>query len=208
MTYQGALIKDPATDETLRHWTVNRQDALQLLDYFEQPDLRDRLSVHFYVNDDLYVREVSQDTRVYASRSGIQPIAVGDLRSVETEPTKILALCENPDLIDQLLISLRALYPPEQLYFTKSVATFFEATNPKVNKGTAVRYLAEELLGLQSHQVMAIGDNFNDLEMITYAGIGIAMGDAPPEVKAAANWVAPEVEADGVAEAIAKFVLH
>jgi HAD superfamily hydrolase (TIGR01484 family) len=49
---------------------------------------------------------------------------------------------------------------------TTSVSTFLEVTNPFVNKGTAVRYLAEELLGLTSDNVMTIGDNFNDLEML------------------------------------------
>jgi len=63
------------------------------------------------------------------------------------------------------------------------------------------------MLGLQSAQVMTLGDNFNDLEMIQYAGVGVAMGDAPEGVKAVANWVAPTVEEDGAAVAIAKFVL-
>lgn len=54
---------------------------------------------------------------------------------------------------------------------------------------------------------MTIGDNFNDLEMIEYAGIGVAMGNAPAEVKAVARWSAPSVEEDGAAAAIEKFVL-
>jgi hydroxymethylpyrimidine pyrophosphatase-like HAD family hydrolase len=76
-----------------------------------------------------------------------------------------------------------------------------------VNKGTAVKYIAEDLLGLSSHQVLTIGDNFNDVEMIQYAGIGIAMGNAPEPVKAFADWVAPDVEADGAAIALSKILL-
>jgi hydroxymethylpyrimidine pyrophosphatase-like HAD family hydrolase len=156
----------------------------------------------------LYVREITEETDLYAGRSGIEPIAVGDLRQVlDREPTKILALSHNTELIDHLLSSLRQRYTPAELYFTKSVATFFEATHPLVNKGTAVRYLAEEILGLEAANVMAIGDNFNDVEMLTYAGMGVAMGNAPAEVKAMVQWVAPAVEADGVAAAIAEFLL-
>jgi hydroxymethylpyrimidine pyrophosphatase-like HAD family hydrolase len=70
-----------------------------------------------------------------------------------------------------------------------------------------VKYLSEELLGLQAEEVMVIGDNFNDLTMLDYAGLGVAMGSAPEAVKAVADWVAPEVEADGVAVAITKFLL-
>jgi len=126
---------------------------------------------------------------------------------LDREPTKILALSDNTDLIDQLLTSLRQRYTPAELYFTKSVATFFEVANPLVNKGIAVRYLAEEMLRLQSQNVMTVGDNFNDIEMLEYAGIGVAMGNAPAEVQTFANWVAPSVEADGAAVAIEKFIL-
>jgi len=208
MVYQGALIKDPDTDMVHRHWTVPQSLAAELLDYLEQPDLRSRLSVHFYINDQLYVREMTPDTEGYLSRSTIQAIPVGDLRTtLHEEPTKILALTEDVDLIDNLLINLRLRYAPTELYLTKSVATFFEATNPLVNKGTAVQYLAEEHLNLQPENVMVVGDNFNDLEMIQYAGIGVAMGNAPDGVKAVADWIAPDVELDGVAAAIEEFLL-
>lgn len=208
LAYQGAWIQDPRTQQLYRHWSVAKQTAYQLLDYFEQPELRSLLSVHFYINDQLYVREITPETQIYSQRSGIEAIAVGDLRQALTfEPTKVLALSDDTDIIDQLLGNLRQQYTPAELYLTKSVATFFEATNPFVNKGTGVRYLAEELLGLQPGNVMTIGDNFNDVEMLEYAGIGVAMGDAPTEVKAFAQWVAPSVEQDGVAAAIEKFLL-
>jgi Cof subfamily protein (haloacid dehalogenase superfamily) len=208
MTYQGALIQDPDTDMVHRHWTVPQKLTAELLDYLEQDDLRSRLSVHFYINDQLYVREMTPDTEGYLSRSTIQAIAVGDLRTTfHQEPTKILALTEDTELIDTLLINLRQRYSHSDLYLTKSVATFFEATNPRVNKGTAVQYIAETHLNLQPENVMVIGDNFNDLEMIQYAGIGVAMGNAPDGVKAAANWIAPDVEQDGVAAAIEEFLL-
>jgi hypothetical protein len=118
-----------------------------------------------------------------------------------------LALCDDTTVIENLLGTLRKRYTPAELYLTTSVATFFEATHPSVNKGTAVRYLAEEILGLDAANVMAIGDNFNDLEMLEYAGIGVAMGDAPADVQAIAQWVAPSVEKDGAAAAIETFLL-
>jgi Cof subfamily protein (haloacid dehalogenase superfamily) len=208
LAYQGAWIQDPTTQQLHRHWPVSKQIAVQLLDYFEQPQLRSLLSVHFYINDQLYVRELTLETKIYSQRSGIEAIPVGDLRQALTdEPTKVLALSNDILIIDQLLGSLRRQYTPAELYLTKSVATFFEATNPLVNKGTGVRYLAEELLGLQAANVMSVGDNFNDLEMLEYAGIGVAMGNAPADVKAIAQWIAPSVEQDGAAAAIEEFVL-
>lgn len=208
MAYQAAWIQDPATQKMHRHWSVNKLHAARLLDYFEQPPLRSLLSVHFYINDCLYVRELTKETQIYSQRSGVEAIPVGDLRQVLTdEPTKVLALSDDTSIINNLLSSLRQQYTPAELYLTTSVATFFEATNPLVNKGTGVRYLAEELLGINAANVMAIGDNFNDLEMLEYAGIGVAMGNAPADVQAVAQWVAPSVEKDGAAAAIEEFLL-
>ncbi|AFZ25874.1 HAD-superfamily hydrolase, subfamily IIB [Cylindrospermum stagnale PCC 7417] len=208
LAYQGAWIQDPSTQKIYRHLAVSREIAQQLLDYFEQSHLRSLLSVHFYINDQLYVRELTRESQLYAERSGITPIPVGDLRQVLTnEPTKVLALCDDTDVIHELLSNLRRQYTPAELYLTTSVATFLEATNALVSKGTAVGYLAEKLLGLQRANVMTIGDNFNDVEMLEYAGISVAMGNAPAAVKAIAQWVAPSVEEDGAAVAIEKFLL-
>jgi Cof subfamily protein (haloacid dehalogenase superfamily) len=208
MAYQGAFVKNPTCETLHRHWTLDQHHAAALLDYFEQPELRDQLSVHFYIEDQLYAREMTPMTADYTARSGVTPILVGDLRNVlTTEPTKVLAMAQDVDLIQSLLHQLKQQYDPTDIYLTTSVPIFLEATNPAVNKGTAVRYLAEEVLGLQPENVMAIGDNFNDLEMLEYAGIGVAMGEAPAGVKSAATWVAPGVEEDGAAVAIAKFLL-
>jgi len=208
MTYQGAMIKNPADDKLLRHWTLDQDHARQLLNYFEQPELRTQISVHFYINDQLFVREITDETILYAQRSGIEPMAVGNLHQMlDTDLTKILVQSANVPLINRLLADLRQRYAPDQLYLTKSVDTFLEAANPSVNKGVAVRYLAEEILGLTAEQVMTIGDNFNDIEMIQYAGMGVAMGNAPADVQAIADWIAPSVEQHGVAVAIEKFIL-
>jgi Cof subfamily protein (haloacid dehalogenase superfamily) len=209
MAYQGALIQEPKTGKVHRHWTLAKPTALQLIDYFEQVDFQQHLSVHAYVKDRLYVRAITPESQLYSDRTGVTLYPIGDLRTLiqEHEPTKLLALSQNADHIDSLYTHLRIQYSPAELYLTKSIATFFEATNPLVNKGTAVQYIAEELLGLNPHQVLTIGDNFNDIEMLQYAGIGVAMGNAPDPVKAFADWVAPDVESNGAAIALSQILL-
>jgi Cof subfamily protein (haloacid dehalogenase superfamily) len=212
LSYQGALIKDPSSGKVYRHTPLSRHHTLALLAELAALEAAEKLSIHLYIDDQLHVREILADTRDYAARSGIDPIPVGDLaqylqqgKTIET--TKLLALSPDPQVIGDLLAHFKQRYSPEDLYLTQSVATFFEATHPLSNKGAAVKYLAEELLELKPDQVMTIGDNFNDYEMIRYAGIGVAMGDAPPGVKAIADWVAPSVEADGVVSVIERFLL-
>lgn len=99
--YQGAWIQDPITQNRLQHLSVPKQMVLQLLDYFETPELRPVLSIHFYIDDELYVREMSQATAMYVQRSSIVPHIVGDLRlTLEREPTKVLALSDDPATIE------------------------------------------------------------------------------------------------------------
>ncbi|MEN9208589.1 MAG: Cof-type HAD-IIB family hydrolase [Gloeomargarita sp. GMQP_bins_120] len=211
LSYQGAWIQDPHTGYRHRHWPIDTQRALELLDYFEQADWRPHLSIHFYLNDQLYVQEMRPDTDQYAKRTLIEPILVADLREVvaalDTPPTKVLAVSEHPGLIEIILHTLQRRYSRDELYLTRSAPIYFEAAHPQVNKGAAVQYLAEELLGLRREEVVAIGDNYNDLEMLQYAGVGIAMGNAPDEVKKQADWVAPSVEQDGVVAALETWVL-
>jgi Cof subfamily protein (haloacid dehalogenase superfamily) len=155
------------------------------------------------------VRDINGDTDDYTQRSGVEAIAMPDLHQVlAAGPTKVLAMHSDENLIAQLLQDLKGKYRLDQLHVTTSVPIFLETTNPAVNKGTAIDYVARELLGIDASQVMAIGDNYNDVEMLAYAGWGVAMGNAPEPVQAYADWVAPTVDADGVAVAIEKFILH
>ncbi|MDX2273018.1 MAG: Cof-type HAD-IIB family hydrolase [Cyanobacteriota bacterium] len=202
--YQGAMIKDPATDKMYKHWSLNLEVAQQLLAALDTYPL----IAHIYVDDQLYVRDWNPLSLGYAERSQVPIHLLSDLGSELTlEPTKVLAMTEDTDLILELLGSLRQQFPADLMYLTRSVPTFLEATHPQVNKGNAVKYLAEEVLGLRPEQVMTIGDSDNDVEMLAYAGLGVAMGNASAEVQAYADWVAPSVDEDGVAVALETFVL-
>jgi Cof subfamily protein (haloacid dehalogenase superfamily) len=209
IAYNGAWIQSPLTQKRYYHQPVPSALAVELYDYLQNCTWQEQLNLHFYLDDQLYVGQVRPDTQAYAERSRVKITAVEDIRSLiaRQAPTKVLGMGENQSVILELLGHLSEKYPAEQLYLTQSTATFFEATHPEANKGTALKYLSEQLLGLQAEEVMAIGDNFNDLTMLEYAGLGIAMGSAPEAVKGVADWVAPEVEEDGVAAAITKFLL-
>jgi Cof subfamily protein (haloacid dehalogenase superfamily) len=81
-----------------------------------------------------------------------------------------------------------------------------EVLPPGASKGTGLRRLLDEL-GIDPARVMAIGDGENDVEMLRLAGIGVAVGNAMPVAKAAADVVVGSNNDDGVAEAIERFVL-
>ena len=84
---------------------------------------------------------------------------------------------------------------------------YTEITNRNVNKWEAIKYIIEKD-GIAPEEVVGIGDNINDKEMIEYAGLGVAMGNSSPDVKAVAKIVVADNNSDGVAEAIKKYILN
>ena len=94
----------------------------------------------------------------------------------------------------------------EGIAVSTSVANNVEINCAAANKGDALRALAEHL-GIPLHQTAAFGDGMNDLRMIEAAGLGIAMGNAAPAVKARANRVTADCDSDGVALGIERWCL-
>ncbi|MBM7579050.1 Cof-type HAD-IIB family hydrolase [Jeotgalibacillus terrae] len=94
----------------------------------------------------------------------------------------------------------------EELEVTNSSLTNIEVNAAGINKAAAIRKVCKKL-NISMDEVMAVGDSLNDLAMIKESGIGIAMENAQPKVKEAADWVTHSNENHGVAEAIRRFVL-
>ncbi len=86
------------------------------------------------------------------------------------------------------------------------IPNMLEILPPGVSKGSALKLLTKDLR-INADSVLAIGDAENDIEMLQFAGVGVAMGHAEQKVKDAADYIAPTNDEDGVADAIEKFVL-
>lgn len=93
------------------------------------------------------------------------------------------------------------------LEVVRSSLNNFEVMNKGCSKGRAVEILAE-FYNIKKEEVICIGDSENDLSMIKYAGMGVAMGNADDEIKEIANYITDTNNNDGVAKAIEKFVLY
>lgn len=93
-----------------------------------------------------------------------------------------------------------------KLYVTQSSFDLVEFLHPAVSKGNALRVIAADL-HIRSEEIVAFGDNHNDIGMLQFAGLGIAMGNAHEEVKSVADYVTSSNAEDGVAKAIEELVL-
>ena len=206
--YEGALIREPKTGFVHRHWPLDRSVLEQVLDHIDLLSLSGRESVHFHIEDDIYVSNLNSASVNYFARSNVEPIVVSDLRQLLNRPTtKVMVLSDDIRVVTRLSNKLKNSHTRTQVRQSESL-TLLEAFDPTVDKRLAVRHLAEGIMGLRRENVMAIGDDFTDMGMIRYAGIGVAMGNAPAGVKASADWVTTTREEDGVARAIEKWIFH
>lgn len=201
--YNGAWMQNPDTSQILLHKPVNHNIAKEIISYFKHKQIENAIEIHFYFNDQLYVEKITQNTEYYLDRSGTPVHLVENFNNfLQENPTKILASSLDADLITQMLTELKNIYHEKEVFLTQSNPIYLEVTDKGVNKGMAVQYLTEKILGYSREEIMTIGDNFNDLTMLEYAGFSVAMGDAPQEVKDVASMVTQDVENDGVADVI------
>jgi Cof subfamily protein (haloacid dehalogenase superfamily) len=119
--------------------------------------------------------------------------------------TKVVAIGEGEHGLD-VLADARAHFAG-RAEATLSHPRFLEFLAPGVSKGTAVRWLARRE-GIPLEQCLAVGDQYNDFEMISEVGHGVAMPTAPEAVKAAARYLAPPVAEEGAAQVIEKIALE
>jgi Cof subfamily protein (haloacid dehalogenase superfamily) len=202
IAYNGAIIQETMSDEILYHCPVPTEEALKLVLIFREAGIH----LNAYINDELYMDELTEWGEKYAANARVIPRPVGDLTQYLTEPPhKMLALGE-VNKVDFIQAQLQGKFG-EGLQFVKSKPTYLEILAPRVSKGMALQKLVKTW-GFERNEVMAIGDAPNDLSMITWAGAGVAVGNATPLVKEKAVLVVADHDHNGVAEALERLVFN
>ena len=98
-------------------------------------------------------------------------------------------------------------YFGKRLNSHSSWPTFLEFVSPDADKGAAMAEIGR-IYGIEKREMIAVGDSYNDISMLKYAGLGVAMENAPDEIKAICNHVTLTNDNDGVAAVIDKFILQ
>ena len=146
----------------------------------------------------------------YAEQNADRVHRVDDVCDFLRQDVTCITVAERNERVRSRKSHIRAQLPDAEVVFeispwdrSYSVITVMPSG---VNKGDGLRRLAL-LLGIDLSEVMAVGDNLNDLEMLDVAGLGVAMGNAAPETRARADYVTASVDDEGVARAIERFIL-
>lgn len=202
ITYQGALVKDTLSGEVLYFCPVGEM-ASTVMEFLKSRGIY----YHAYFDDQLCVESRSPEALAYSQLAGVELNLIPDLiaasRSIPT--FKIMAISEQTSRLDPVEADLKACYG-QQLYITRSKMHYLEIMHRDANKAQALKLVAEHF-GISQSEVLAIGDSYNDLAMLAWAGIGVAVGNAPQLVKDAADYVTSSNDEDGVAEALEKWAL-
>jgi Cof subfamily protein (haloacid dehalogenase superfamily) len=209
--HNGALVKESLTGEVLAHCHLPLPMARTAIGLIERHGLQPIVYENAFGGELMVAGPAELDSAATARYLATKEVAL------RRAPRGRLALLDDPlelvvadtaERADPLLAELSG--GPWRTVTSMSTlvpdARFIEILSPDCSKTRAIRALAGRC-GVELAEVVAVGDNFNDLDMIEAAGLGIAMGNAPPEVRARADWVAPTVDDDGLAAAIERFVL-
>lgn len=124
-------------------------------------------------------------------------------KTYQTRINKIMAIGE-ASVVSLLQEKMRNVYHEKMNIYT-SKPTYLEIMRMDASKTNAVKFMLAKY-NINREEIIAIGDNFNDKEMIEFAGTGIAMGNAPDEVKAVADYVTETNQQDGVRKAFEKYL--
>jgi Cof subfamily protein (haloacid dehalogenase superfamily) len=204
---QGAMIRSMPEAESTRpgkllfHRPLSPEATIDIVRWcFER-----ELIPHFNHLEWMIVGADEERMEEYRRFVGDRLRIVPDIRARAASPvTKVVAIGEGDHSID-VLDEGRA-YFAGRAEVTLSHPRFLEFLAPGVSKGLGVRWLARRLR-VPLAQCMAVGDQYNDLEMISEVGHGVAMPSAPAAVQAAARYVAPPVAEEGAAQMIEKIAL-
>lgn len=202
ITYQGALVKTLLGGTVLYERNVPTDAAKELYQFVQENGLH----LQLYVNDELYGTEDNDKIKAYSKLSNISYKIEPDFDKLIEQPLNKMLIIDDPAKLDVIAEQLRPLIG-DRVHITKSKAHYLEFMHKEGTKGHALRFMAKHL-GCTMDQTIAMGDAWNDNEMITAAGLGVAMGNAIDSLKEIADYVTFSNNEEGVRHVIEKFVLN
>ncbi len=197
--YQGGLINTYG-GEVIDVKYLNAGIAKEIINDFRKR----KIHLNVYVEDKLYVEDDNKYIKDYIGDKGIDYFKVDSFDGLDfTKLNKLLAIKYDTKFIDDLILELQQKYP--EIYAVKSFDYFCEIADKKATKGNAIKILAGKY-GINTDEVLAIGDQNNDIEMIKTAKIGVAMGNGTDIIKSEADYITDTVAENGFVKAVDKFV--
>ena len=191
ITANGALIKSSLDDKVYYKCDISLDKAQEIIDYGIEHDY----SLSLYYEDE--IKTIGKRLREQILElEGIKSEVLGKNINLNREPIKII-YSSDPERIKKAEEFLINKYR-DDLYITRSNDIYLEIMDLDVSKGNALNYMIEKM-NISAQEVIAIGNNFNDIAMFDVAGLAVAMENAPQKVKEKSDYVTKDNNQDGVA---------
>lgn len=204
ITYNGGLVQEVKSGKVVVRHMMDHDDYLTLQAAAQEA------GSHFHAIHNEGIFTPNSDISEYSVREAyLIGLPLFYRKPEDMDPSviynKMMMIDKEPVL--EAAISRLPKFLWDKYTILRSEPFFLEVLNKQASKGTAVKDLAE-LLNIPRESVMALGDGGNDVDMIEWAGIGVAMDNARDEVKAVADHITASNRENGVAQALETFVLE
>jgi len=188
VTLNGGVIIDPITNE------IYNENNLPIKTYKESLLILRMLNINFVVftSFGVYAEEPSEITDILIKYTENEIKWAKNFESIKN-PVKILFIPKSKESSNEIKKETSFL----DIDIIESGFSFTEIVPKGVNKGSALK-IVSEMLEIDTKDIIAFGDNENDIEMLQLAGTGVAMGNAPDHVKAEADLVTDTNDDDGI----------
>ncbi|TVV32173.1 Cof-type HAD-IIB family hydrolase [Weissella cibaria] len=208
ISYNGAAIVENKDNQVLLTRGMDRELAAQI---FRAGLVNDQVDVHIYTVDTLFIYNISPTDKQYMAERGVpyELMASDDLAFLANEQPVMKVIFEHPDqaVREQIRDAVLAAVGADAVEATFSSSRYVEFNTKGVDKGSASLLLGEKL-GIHRDEIIAAGDNNNDLKMLTAVGLGVSVANGIPAVQEAAAVVTERTNNEGaIAEILEKYVL-
>jgi Cof subfamily protein (haloacid dehalogenase superfamily) len=202
LSFNGGKIINYKSKEEMFSSTLSLPQVQKLYELSQ----REGVDIHTYVGDEIIAENENPYTTIESQLTKLPIKLVSDfVEGVKEEVVKVL-MVGAPDKMKAVEAKLQVELADE-FSVMRSKPYFLEFTEKGVTKGTSLNQLIQKL-GIKREEVIAMGDSYNDQAMIEFAGLGVAMGNAPDDIKAIADHVTDTNMNDGVAKVVEEFVLR
>ena len=198
--FNGAAVKDCKAQRLIMQKNLPKEYIRTLYEL----SVKNGVFIHTYVGDEIITPQNNPYTEIEGKLTGMSIRETENfLKSVDREVVKVLML-ENPEYLKMVYEKLSTVLGNE-LSLTISKPYFLEIMDKGIEKSAALLHICNKI-GMKKEQLIAFGDSYNDLSMLTTAGLGIAMGNAQIDIKKQADYVTDGNDEDGIANALCRFV--
>ena len=198
--YNGAIIKMSNSDNLILNKTINDLVSVEVFNTIT----KNNGTCCFWANDILYFNKYDQYTKYYEELTGIKAIIVENFTIDNIVNINKFLWFDTPENLEY--IKKNVMNSVDGVDCFKSQKVILEIVPTNVNKGEAIKFLAN-YYNIDISEVIAIGDDENDMSMISVAGLGVAMGNAKECVKEIADYITVSNEENGVGTIINEFIL-